>query len=116
MSEQKILIEYYRKNLKYPGLSISIVIDEETLQQLEPILQKRSKSGAHGEDIYVVSRPVLVLRYSKSNSGKIRWGIYEVTPTSERKIKYSELPTSFQNAIKAYAKYYGLELNFLEEE
>jgi len=112
----RVLRETYRRNLKYPGLTISIVVDEETLQLVEPIEKIRSKSGAHGEDVYVISRPVLVLRYSRSNSGKVGWSIHEVTPTTERKLKYSDLPAPFRDAIESYARYYGLELHPWEEE
>ncbi|MEM4846738.1 MAG: hypothetical protein QW794_03150 [Thermosphaera sp.] len=112
----KVLREVYRRNIKYPGMTISIVIDEETLQQLEPVERIRSKSGAHGEDVYLVSKPVLVLRYTRSNSGKARWSIYEVTLDSEKRIKYSDLPATFRRVIESYAEYYGIKLNIWEEE
>ncbi|MEM2499968.1 MAG: hypothetical protein QXU30_07465 [Sulfolobales archaeon] len=84
----------YRKNIKYPGETVSFVIEADTAMLLKPVEKKRSRSGAHGYDIYAVDKPVYVITYEKSNSGRVSWSAEYYDPaTNERKeATLKELP------------------------
>jgi len=108
-----IISEYYRRNLKYPGLSLSIVVTE-TGKRLKPIKEERSKSGAHGEDLYLINNPVYVLRYNVSNSGKVSWSIVYVDPNNidqlYRRVYFKDLPLKIMKAIVKEALKEGIEI------
>jgi hypothetical protein len=63
---------YYRNNIKTPGLTETIIILGGRV--LKPNKTYRSRSGAHGEDIYCLSQEqwqrVWVVTFEQSNSGK----------------------------------------------
>ncbi|MEM1842840.1 MAG: hypothetical protein QXL19_10735 [Ignisphaera sp.] len=111
-----VLKEYYRRNIKMPGLSLSFVVTPEG-KLLKPIEEIRSRTGAHGDDVYVVNPPVYVLRYERSNSGKVRWGIWLVEgQDKERRVRVEEVPLPVLRTFLVAVESEGLELNPWEEE
>lgn len=113
-----IIKEVYRRNLKYPGLSKSIVIDANTGERLEPIQEVRSRTLAHGLDVYEVITPVYILRYSRSNTGKASWEVVYVNPFRERPFEkrfFDKLPKYVKDAILRECEKEGIELHPWEE-
>ncbi|MEM4815840.1 MAG: hypothetical protein QXR23_08900 [Ignisphaera sp.] len=114
--KKMVLREDYRNNIKMPGRTLSIVVNDRG-EKLEPVRRIRSRTGAHGEDIYVIYEPVYILRYNRSNSGKVRWAVYRAIPPNKvNRVRFSDLPTFIQNWLKEYAEQEGLELHEFEEE
>ncbi|MEM1561333.1 MAG: hypothetical protein QXN35_07240 [Ignisphaera sp.] len=111
----KVLKEEYRRNIKTCGLSMSIVLDSEG-NRIMPVKVVRSRSGAHGEDIYVINSVVYILRYRRSNSGKVRWAVFAVTPEKEVRVLFRDLSESLQSRFREEAGKEGLELFEFEEE
>ena len=114
-----IIREPYRRNLKYPGLSISIVIDANTGERIMPVEEIRSRTGAHGEDIYDIVTPVYILRYRRSNSGKAIWDIAYVKPSEGRvfkKVWFKDLKPKIREAIERECEKEGIELHVWEED
>jgi hypothetical protein len=70
---------YYRRNIGMPGRTLYILIDTGTWQVLEPTRKERSKTGAHGEDVYCLSEEVwnrvVVVALERSNSGKLSYEV-----------------------------------------
>lgn len=114
--KKMVLREIYRRNINAPGLSLSIVVDDKTFERLKPVEEIRSRTRAHGEDIYILNGSAYVLRYRRSNSGKIKWSIYKVTPEGEFRVRFADLPGYVQRALEFYAEEEGLELRPWEEE
>lgn len=114
-----IISEYYRRNLKTAGLSLSIVVDVNG-RRLKPIKEERSKSGAHGEDLYLINNPVYVLRYNVSNSGKVSWSIVYVDPNNidqlYKRVYFKDLPLTIMKRIVKECEKEGLEIYPWEEE
>jgi len=81
---------YYRRNINAPGRTQYIVIDTSNWEILEPTRRERSRSKAHGVDIYCLDEEtwgrVIVVKLERSNSGKLR---YNITTYSEKVIRYA---------------------------
>jgi len=75
---------YYRRNINTMGRTQYYIIDPQKWEILKPTRTVRSKSGAHGEDIYCFSEEVwnrvIIIKLERSNSGKLR---YEVSSPQE---------------------------------
>lgn len=112
-----IIREYYRKNIKTPGMSVSIVVDENG-RRLRPSEEVRSKSGAHGEDVYDIVMPVYILRYNVSNSGKVSWSVTYVNPSNQQisKVQFKDLPLKVMKKLVKECEKEGIELNLWEEK
>jgi len=111
-----VLREYYRRNINMPGLSLSFVVTSEG-KLLRPIEEIRSRTGAHGEDVYVVEPPVYVLRYERSNSRKVRWSVWLVEgEEKERRVRVEDVPLEVLKTLLIAVENEGLELNTWEEE
>ena len=70
---QKICKQYYYRNcIKYSGLTKTIIVLDERV--LRPSKVYRSKTGAHGEDIYCLSEAewqrAWIVTFEQSNSGR----------------------------------------------
>jgi hypothetical protein len=76
----------YRKTLKTGAITLTIVYDPETKKILTPDRKNRSRSGAHGDDIYCLDKDqwnrVYVITLYQSNSGKRDISFSENVPTS----------------------------------
>jgi hypothetical protein len=63
---------YYRNNIKMPGPTETVIILDGRV--LRPNKIYRSRSGAHGEDVYCLSEEqwqrVWIVTFEQSNSGK----------------------------------------------
>jgi hypothetical protein len=74
----------YRHNLKAPGRTQYYVIRVDTWEILKPTRRERSRSGAHGKDIYCLPKEVwdrvIVVLLERTNSGKLN---YEVLASQE---------------------------------
>ncbi|MEM1731420.1 MAG: hypothetical protein QXY26_09890 [Ignisphaera sp.] len=111
-----VLKEYYRRNIKTAGLSLSFVVTPEG-RLLKPAKEVRSRTGAHGEDVYLIDPPVYVLRYERSCSGKVRWSIWIVEgQDKERRVRVEEVPLPVLRTFLVAVESEGLELNPWEEE
>jgi len=111
-----VLREYYRRNINMPGLSLSFVVTSEG-KLLRPIEEIRSRTGAHGEDVYVVEPPVYVLRYERSNSRKVRWSVWLVEgEEKERRVRVEDVPLEVLKTLLIAVENEGLELNTWEGE
>jgi len=112
-----IIKEYYRRNLKTAGLSLSIVVDVNG-RRLKPIREERSRTGAHGEDIYLINEPVYILRYNVTNSGKVSWNVVYADPNSQQisKVQFKDLPLNIMKRIVKECEKEGIELYPWEEE
>ena len=80
----------YRRNIWTAGRTQYIVIDTNSWEILEPTRRERSRSKAHGVDIYCLDEEtwgrVIVVKLERSNSGKLR---YNITTYSEKVIRYA---------------------------
>ncbi len=111
-----VLQEYYRRNIKTAGLSLSFVVTPEG-RLLKPAKEVRSRTRAHGEDVYLIDPPVFVLRYERSCSGKVRWSVWLVeAQDKERRVRVEEVPLPVLRAFLVAVENEGLELNPWEEE
>ncbi|MEM4952204.1 MAG: hypothetical protein QXV81_08090 [Ignisphaera sp.] len=111
-----VLREYYRRNINTPGLSLSFVATLEG-KLLRPVEEIRSRTGAHGDDVYLIDPPVYVLRYERSNSGKVRWSVWLVEgQDKERRVLMEEVPLPVLKAFLVAVESEGLELNPWEED
>jgi hypothetical protein len=79
----------YRYNIKAPGRTKHYLIDATTWEVLRPTRTERSKTGAHGEDVYCLSEEVwgrvVVVALERSNSGKLRYKV--IAPPGLEKYK-----------------------------
>ncbi|MEM4535315.1 MAG: hypothetical protein QW764_04675 [Desulfurococcaceae archaeon] len=111
-----VLREYYRRNIKTAGLSLSFVVTPEG-KLLRPVKEIRSRTGAHGDDVYLIDPPVYVLRYERSCSGKVRWSIWIVEgQDKERRVRVEDVPLQVLRAFLVAVENEGLELNPWEED
>jgi hypothetical protein len=69
--ERKVYIFPYR-HTRLGGLTKVVVMCPVCKKILEPSRTERSRSGNHGEDIYVHEHPLLTVYLEQSNSGKRR--------------------------------------------
>jgi len=76
----------YRRTLKTGALTLTIVYDPVEKKILEPSRKNRSRSGAHGDDIYCLDKDlwnrVYIITLYQSNSGKRDISFSENVPTS----------------------------------
>jgi hypothetical protein len=71
-------VEYdYRHTLKTGARTQYYLIDTREWKILEPTRRERSRTGAHGEDVYCLSEEVwsrvVVIGLERSNSGKLKY-------------------------------------------
>lgn len=104
-----VLREPFRRNLKMPGMTFSVVVSAVSGGIIDPDYEERSGSGAHGEDVYVLNEPAYVLRFNRSNSGKIEWAVFLVELDGKQKrVRFADLPKMvkfmFAAAVKNRAK------------
>ena len=75
----------YRRTLKTGALTLTIVYDPVTKNIVMPSRKDRSRSGAHGEDIYCLDKDlwnrVYIITLYQSNSGKRDISFSENVPT-----------------------------------
>ncbi|MEM1699712.1 MAG: hypothetical protein QXD83_07535 [Sulfolobales archaeon] len=109
----KLLFVPYRKNIKYPGGTVSFVIEADGARILKPVEKKRSRTGAHGYDIYTVDKPVYVIIYEKSNSGRVTWYAEYYDPATEesKEVTLKELPTHIKILLLRIAVKNDLEIS-----
>lgn len=103
-----VLREEFRRNLKYPGMSFSVVVGAVSGGIIDPDYEERSESGAHGEDVYVLNEPAYVLRFRRSNSGKVEWAVFLVQlDGTQKRVRFADLPKMvkfmFAAAVKSRA-------------
>jgi len=60
----------FRETIKTGAETKCYVISYDGQHFYEPVYQKRSRTGAHGVDIFEVEFPVWVVTYERSNSGR----------------------------------------------
>jgi len=53
-------------------------------EELKPVYERRSRTGAHGEDIYDVDQTVYVVEYRRSGSGREYIIVYSVDEKGEQ--------------------------------
>ena len=70
---------YYRRNIKAAGRTQYYVIRVDTWEILEPTRVERSRTGAHGKDVYCLPEEIwdmtMVVFIERSNSGKLTYGV-----------------------------------------
>jgi hypothetical protein len=71
-------VEYeYRSNIKMPGRTLYVLIDTSKWEIVRPTRKERSKTGAHGKDVYCLDEAtwsrVVVVALKRSNSGKLEY-------------------------------------------
>jgi hypothetical protein len=80
----------YRYNIKTAGRTQYFLVDTISWKILEPTRRERSRTGAHGRDVYCLPESawegVLVVKLERSNSGKLS---YNVITYSEKVMKYA---------------------------
>jgi len=47
-------------------------------EELKPVYERRSRTGAHGEDVYDIDQTVYVIEYNRSGSGHESISVYTV--------------------------------------
>jgi hypothetical protein len=74
----------YRHNIKMPGRTQYIVIRADIWEIVKPTRMERSRTGAHGKDVYCLEKSVwdkvIVVLLERTNSGKLS---YEVSAPQE---------------------------------
>jgi hypothetical protein len=70
---------YYRRNIKMPGRTQYYVIRVDTWEIVEPTRVERSRTKAHGRDIYCLPKEVwdktITVLLEQSNSGKLHFEV-----------------------------------------
>jgi hypothetical protein len=99
----------WRRNIKYPGRTLYILIDTGTFEILEPTRIERSRTGAHGVDIYCQPKEkwdrIVVVGLYQSNSGKLS---YEIRGSQQVKQELEELlmlARDFEDMVDIVHKY-----------
>ena len=70
---------YYRKNINMPGRTKYYLIDAGEWKILRPTRTERSRTKAHGDDVYCLPeeewKRVVVVELERSNSGKLSYEV-----------------------------------------
>jgi len=97
---------YYRRNINTWGKTQYYIIDPQKWEILEPVRRERSRTGAHGEDVYCLSEEVwnrvIIIKLERSNSGKLR---YEVSSPQE----YWWNKIMLESVLMLAEDFYGME-------
>ncbi|MCC6014100.1 MAG: hypothetical protein LM564_00155 [Desulfurococcaceae archaeon] len=84
----------YRYNIKMPGRTLYILIDTSKWEIVRPTRKERSKTGAHGKDVYCMEpekwRNIIVVALERSNSGKLHYEVYTENPELEKYVRELE--------------------------
>jgi hypothetical protein len=79
---------YYRHTIKTGARTQYTVIDTEEWKILEPTRTERSRSGAHGKDVYCLPKEVwdrtITVLLQRSNSGKLHYEVLIPHATFEK--------------------------------
>jgi len=85
----------YRYTLRTGARTRHYVIDAESWKILKPVRRERSKSRAHGEDIYCLDEEVwrrtLIVVLKRSNSGRLYHRVYVDNPEIEEYARELEM-------------------------
>ena len=99
----------YRNNIKFPGRTEHILVDTATWEILEPTRVERSKSKAHGTDIYCLPQEkwneIAVIALYRSNSGKLRWYIEAPEQIKRDLEELLMLASDFEDMVDTVHKY-----------
>ena len=107
---------YYRRNINAPGRTQYYVIRVDTWEILEPTRVERSRTKAHGKDVYCLEESAwdmtMVVRLERSNSGKLT---YEVVIPHAKYERYKAelaallaLAASFSEMEETIVKYVSM--------
>jgi len=53
-------------------------------KKLKPVYERRSRTGAHGEDVYDIDQTVYVVEYKRSNSGRESIEVFTIDSKGNR--------------------------------
>ena len=103
---------YFRSCIKYDGYDQTFVIVNGDL--LRPSHSRRSKSGAHGEDVYCIEedswRKAWILSLGKTNSGR-RYASFENVPEVVAEVlhqAWEKEGASADEIVRAAIKFYRM--------
>jgi hypothetical protein len=107
---------YYRNTIKTGAKTRYYLVDVDAWEVLKPSRRERSKTGAHGEDIYCLEpekwRNIIVVALKRSNSGKLSYEV--IAPPGLEKYKggleellrtassFSEMEEAVETWVKAH--------------
>ena len=107
----------YRRNIRMPGRTQYILVDPQNWEILEPVRRERSKSMAHGEDIYCLSeevwKRVMIVKLKMSNSGRLSYWAGSDNPELEEHVRELEellaLCSDFEDMVETVEKYVSVK-------
>jgi len=102
----------YRHNLKFSGRTEYILFDTVVFEIIRPAKIERSRTGAHGIDIYCLPNwgDVTIVRLEMSNSGKLKFNVE--SPSLEVKRDLEELLTlasGFNDMVRIVHMYLNMK-------
>ena len=118
-------VEYsYRRNLSMPGRTQYIVIDTSNWEIVKPTHRERSKTRAHGNDVYCLPEEfwnrVVVVRLKRSNSGKISFWAGSENPELRNYAREIEellaLCSDFEDMVETVEKYVDVKHLLTKDE
>lgn len=99
----------YRHNIKFPGRTLYILVDTETFEVLKPTRIERSRTKAHGADIYCLEQQrwssVSVIALYRSNTGKLSWHIEAPEHIKRDLEELLMLASDFEDMVDVVHKY-----------
>jgi len=99
----------YRNNIKFPGRTEHILVDTATWEILKPTRIERSRTRAHGADIYCLEQQrwsrVAVIALYRSNTGKLRWYIEAPEQIKRDLEELLMLASDFEDMVDTVHKY-----------
>jgi hypothetical protein len=104
----------YRSNIRTPGRTLYVLIDTSKWEIVRPTRKERSKTGAHGKDVYCLSEEmwsrVVVVRLARSNSGKLKYWAGSDNPQLRDTVakeleEVLRTASSFEDMVETVEKY-----------
>jgi len=99
---------YYRRNIKTPGRTQAVVVDARTWSLVKPTKTERSRTGAHGTDVYCVDdwNDMLVIQLNQSTSGKLSYVVDYRDPAVAKELKdLLAMAEDFEEALTIIRSY-----------
>jgi len=99
----------YRRNIKFPGRTQYVLIDTATWEILTPVRRERSRTKAHGADIYCLPpekwNEIVIVGLYRSNSGKLSYRVEAPEQMKQDLQELLALASDFEDMVDIVHKY-----------